>query len=42
MLGVTADGNKIPPYILVLNRKTVPKENLCKDAVAWAPQKMHG
>jgi hypothetical protein len=25
-------GNKLPPYI-ILNRKTVPKENFCKDAM---------
>jgi hypothetical protein len=32
MLCVTADSNKLPPYI-ILNRKTVPKENFCKDVI---------
>jgi hypothetical protein len=39
MLCITANGNKLPPY--VLNRKTVPKENFCKDVIVQA-QKMYG
>jgi hypothetical protein len=40
MLHITANGNKLPPYV-ILNRKTVPKENFCKDVIGRA-QKMHG
>jgi hypothetical protein len=40
MLCITASGNKLPPYI-ILNKKTVPKENFWKDVIVWA-QKMHG
>jgi hypothetical protein len=40
MLCITANGNKLPPYI-ILNRKTVPKENVCKDVIVQAP-KTHG
>jgi hypothetical protein len=37
MLCITANGNKLPPYIiLALNRKTVPKENFCKYVIVWA------
>jgi hypothetical protein len=25
-------------YILILNRKIVPKENFCKDVIVWAPK----
>jgi hypothetical protein len=32
MLCITANGNELPPYI-ILNRKTVPKENFCKDVI---------
>jgi hypothetical protein len=32
MLCITANGNKLPPYV-ILNRKTVPEENLCKDII---------
>jgi hypothetical protein len=37
---ITASGNKLPPYI-ILNRKTVPKENFCKDVIVQAKE-MHG
>jgi hypothetical protein len=30
MLCITANGNKLTPHI-ILNRKTVQKENFCKD-----------
>jgi hypothetical protein len=40
MLCITANGNKLPPYVTI-NRKTVPKENFCKDVTVWT-QKMHG
>jgi hypothetical protein len=30
-------GNKLPPYIL--NRKAVPKENICKHLLVWAQKK---
>jgi hypothetical protein len=40
MLCITANGNKLAPYI-ILNRKTVPKENFCKDVIVKA-QIMHG
>jgi hypothetical protein len=29
MLCITGNGNKLPPYV-ILNRKTVPKENFAK------------
>jgi hypothetical protein len=35
MLYVTADGNKLPPYA-ILNRKTLPNENFCKDVIVGA------
>jgi hypothetical protein len=35
MLSITANGNKLPPYI-ILNRKTVTKDNSCKDVVVQA------
>jgi hypothetical protein len=34
MLCITTNG-KLPPYI-ILNRRTVPEENLCKDVIVWA------
>jgi hypothetical protein len=37
MLCITANGNKLPPYI-TLNRKTVPKENFCKYIIVWSPK----
>jgi hypothetical protein len=40
MLCTTTNGNELPPYV-ILNRKTVPKENVCKDVIVQA-QKMHG
>jgi hypothetical protein len=41
MLCITTNGNKLPPYI-ILNRKTVQKENFCKDVIVQAKKKMHG
>lgn len=35
MLSITADGNKLPPYV-ILNRKTIPKEEFCKDVIVRA------
>jgi hypothetical protein len=35
MLSVTADGNKLPPYI-ILNRKTMPKETFCDGVIVRA------
>jgi hypothetical protein len=35
MLCITTNDTKLPPYI-ILNRKTVPKENFCKDAIVRA------
>jgi hypothetical protein len=35
MLCMTANSNKLPPYV-ILNRKTVPKENFCKDVIVQA------
>jgi hypothetical protein len=35
MLSITTNGNKLPPYVL-LNRKTLPKENSCKDVIIRA------
>jgi hypothetical protein len=32
MLSATADGNKLPPYV-ILNRKTIPKEMFCRDVI---------
>jgi hypothetical protein len=32
MLCITADGNNLPQYV-ILNRKTVPKENFCKNVI---------
>jgi hypothetical protein len=32
MLCITVNGSKLPPYV-ILNRKTVPKENSCKDVI---------
>jgi hypothetical protein len=45
MLCITADGNKLPPCV-ILNRKTVPKGNYCKDVIvqdknnAWMTSKL--
>jgi hypothetical protein len=39
-LFITTNGNKLPPYVM-LNSKTVPEENFCKDVIVWT-QKMHG
>jgi hypothetical protein len=38
ILCITSNGNKLPPYV-ILNRKTVPKENFCKDITVSTPQK---
>lgn len=39
MLCVTADGGKLPPYV-ILNRKTIPKkENFCSDVIVRAQVK---
>jgi hypothetical protein len=38
LLCITANGNKLPPYV-ILNRKSVSKENFCKDVTDQAPQK---
>jgi hypothetical protein len=35
MLYKTINGNKLPSYI-ILNRKTLPKENFCNDVIVWA------
>jgi hypothetical protein len=35
MLCITANGNKLPPYV-ILERKTVPEENFCKDITVQA------
>jgi hypothetical protein len=35
---VTANGNKLPPYV-ILNRKTVQKEHFCKGVMVWTPKK---
>jgi hypothetical protein len=35
MLCITANGNKLPPYVILI-RKTVPKGNFCKDVIVWA------
>jgi hypothetical protein len=42
-LCITANSNTLPPHIL-LNRKTVPKENFYEDITVWAPppQSMDG
>jgi hypothetical protein len=32
MLCITTNGNKLPPYV-ILNRRTMPKENFCKDII---------
>jgi hypothetical protein len=40
MLCITANNNKLPLYV-ILNRKTVKKQNFCKDVIVWA-KKMHG
>lgn len=37
MLSATADGNKLPPYV-ILNRKTVPKETFCDGVIVRAQQ----
>jgi hypothetical protein len=36
MLRITATGNKLPPYV-ILNRKTEPKQNFCKDRIVQVP-----
>lgn len=38
MLCVTADGNKLPPYI-ILNRKTIPKDKFPEDVIVRAQPK---
>jgi hypothetical protein len=38
MLCTTANGNKLPSYV-ILNRKMVPKEHFCKDVTVWAQKK---
>jgi hypothetical protein len=35
MLCITANDNKLPPYVL-LNRRTVPKENFCNNVTVPA------
>jgi hypothetical protein len=40
ILCITANDNTLPPHI-ILNRKTVPKENFCEDVTVRA-QKKHG
>jgi hypothetical protein len=35
MLCITTNGNKLPPYV-ILNRKTLPKENVCNYVIVWA------
>jgi hypothetical protein len=32
MLCITANGNKLPPYVILI-RKIMPKEHFCKDII---------
>jgi hypothetical protein len=40
MICITANGNTLPAYV-ILNRRTVPKENHCKAVIVQA-QILHG
>jgi hypothetical protein len=41
MLCITANGNKLPPYV-TLSRKTVPKEIFCIHVIVRAQKKFTG
>jgi hypothetical protein len=40
MLCITADGHKLPPYIIILSRKTIPKNEMFPKDVIVHAQKM--